>query len=503
MLGGRRSRNAWREHITLALAVLAPASLALLALPTATAAGDTSWGLPTYTPPKAPLAKYTFSDLKLSAGYSASFLAANDNGQAVGLELKGSIQIPIYYDRGTVDDLQPILGNGYLDAIGPSGYAVGQSGGHPVFYDPGSTPITLPINGTANGVTLGPLVGVTVAGSSPSQSMAELWNPYTSAVVPIGNAVLGGIDVGGWAVGQADTGAAWYAAPSAGGAMTQYTLPFMGYLKGINDYDWAFGYELAHGGPHPILVDFTGPAPTNYTLTDFKLTPGFRYGTLLDVNDGGFAVGEGFKDLSAFKANIGVPLVWPTGPDHPLILDEGLHLPDSFRLIDIGGTSNNDLLAGVGRLYDQLRAVMLFPRPYAKLDNIRGILWFDGSLDPEDEAAINQEVDQIERELDDDTYESDDDACDDIDQLASELGGAADYLDTYAGPWAAEAITTYDDTADVAEELYYELRCDGAPFTFPPLDLTVEQSPFYDSALAPGTGTTVTTTVGPPTITGP
>jgi len=480
-----------------AIFALAACVAVLLGVLTAVAEADNSWALPTYKAPDVPVAKYKLSDWRLGAGYSTSFLAANDNAQAVGFALKRGLSYPIYYSRGVVDDLQPILGYGLLDAIAPTGYAVGQGGGHPVFFHPGSPPISLDVNGTANGVALGPLVGVTTINSA-GQPLAELWNPISGAVLPIGNARIGGIDAGGWVVGQADNGHAWYAAPGGGGTVSQYVLPFRGLLRGVNDYGWAFGYKLSQGGPFPILVDFTGASAMNYRTTDFHLTRGYRFGALLDVNDAGVAVGYEFKDLSAFRAGVGVPVLYPHGPDHPMLLGPLLHLPKYFRLNVFDSATDNGFLVGTGLSGSLTQAIMMVPHPYDKLAEVRSILFWGEAEGPSTEQLINKEIGEIQHDLDrrDETQ-----ACHDVAKLGSGLEDDADFLAAYDGEYSAETVDTYDDMVEVLEELYGEINCHQS-LAFRLLDLNPLQSPFYLSVLAPGAGSVINTTTGPVSVTG-
>ena len=474
------------------------ASVAVLTgVSTAVAQADNSWALPTYKAPDAPVVKYKLSDWTLGAGYSTSFLAANDNAQAVGFALKRGLSYPIYYSRGVVEDVQPVLGYGFLDAIAPTGYAVGQGGGHPVFFRPGSPSISLDVNGTANGVALGPLVGVTTTNSA-GQPLAELWNPISGGVLPIGNARIGGIDASGWVVGQADNGRAWYAAPGSGGTVAQYALPFKGLLRGVNDYGWAFGDKLSHGGPLPILVDFTGASATNYRTVDFQLTKGYRFGSLLDVNDAGLAVGYEFQDLSAFRAGIGVPVLYPDGPDRPMLLGPLLHLPKNIRLSVFDSATDNDFLIGTGLNRSLTQAIMMLPHPYDKLDEVRSILFWGEAEGPSTYQLINKDIDEIQHDLD---RRAETRACYDVATLGYSLEDDADFLDAYDGDYSAETVDTYDDMVEVLEELYSEINCHQS-LSLRLLDLNPMQSPFYPSALSPGAGSVVTTTVGPVTITG-
>jgi hypothetical protein len=482
------------------LLTLCFAALVLLAAPAGTAVGDNSWALPGFTSPKPKLAKYKFDYLPLGTGVSGSFLAANDNSEAVGIEGSGTMTYAIYYNRGTVTDLQGTLGTGYLDGIDALGNAAGQSNGHPVYYPVGGPPITLDVSGTASAITLGPLVAVSISGSSASSGttpqMSELWNPVSDAVVPLGNVQVGGLDVGGWAVGQTDAGMAWYAQPGSGGTISQTTLSFPGYFRGITNWNWAYGFRIEHGDPRPIL-DELGISPNKFI--DFKLTPHYKIGSLVYVSDGGFAIGEEYKSLAAFKDNDGMSLLYPNGPDHPIVADDALRLPSGTRLDLLSGTNNNFLFGDAelrgdgGRLF----AALLPPAPYEKLDYIDEILWWDESLPTGDPETIHSDVVAIRHELDDDDYE---DACDDIDSLGTDLDNTSGLIDDYYGDWAAETVDTYDEVANMLDEVYWEIKC-PQPLTIPTFDLSPQQSPFFGGLLVPTT--TVTTTVGPPTISSP
>ena len=506
MRGGRRTHWAWQGTPGAARRWVLAALIGASALIGSSAArGDGSWTLPSYMAPHVKHLRLTLDDQPLANGYSATFLAVNDAAAAVGEETNGTTSYPIYYGAGTLTNLQPILGTGFLDSIAAPGYAVGQAGGHPVFYDPGSPPVTLDVSGTANAVTLGPLVGVTTTGSA-GQPYAELWQPLSGATLGLGNARIGGIDVGGWAVGESDSGRAWYAAPTGtAGTVAVHTLPWSGYLHGITDFNWAYGYRIEDGGPRPVLARFSDI--TSYKLDDFKLSLGFRYGELLDVNAGGVAVGEEFKDRRDFKLSIGTPVYYPDGPDHPTLLSTTLSLPAGVRLEGIASISDNNFLGGFGefdlsRHVRYLRALLLDPDPEDKLDEIANILWWDEALTGDEAQVVSSSMSEIEGDLDDG---DDEEACAAIDSLGGDMDEWADYLDDFYGDYAAEAVATFDDLGEVLYELHLEVGCSDE-LSLALLPLEPAQSPFYDTPLSPPAstpGTTITTTVGPPTITGP
>ena len=508
MLGGRQTcrwRNTALRGIAWGrLATSLACAIVLIGTTAADSAADSSWTLPTFTPPHLQRFSFTAQPQSVPPGYSATFLAANDSAAAVGYEGNAALKDPIYLSGGTLTNLQPVLGYGFLDAVAAPGYAVGQVGGHPVFYQPNSQPITLSVSGIATSVALGPLVAVTVT-SSAGQDDAELWQPYSGATLDLGAARVGGVEAGGWAVGQTDTGKAWYAAPIGNGRVSEWTLPFAGYLRGVNDFDWAWGYRTLHGGPHPILLDFT--STTSYQSFDFKLSHGYKWGELLGVNYGGLAVGEEYTTLRDLKLSLGTPVYYPDGPDHPVKLGGLVKLSPHTALWALGSVSDNNFMFGLAISRTVGHPVGFFGQPISllppipgKLADLEDILDFDDGLNQSEWTQAVNGIVAIEKYVE---AGNDAAACTAISGLGGDIDDYADYLAGYYGEYAAAAVDTLDDLDEVLYELYGELRC-PQPLSLPLLGLSPQQSAFYNTPLAPESSgsETITTTVGPVTISG-
>jgi hypothetical protein len=200
----------------------------------------------------------------------------------------------------------------------------------------GSTARALSVPGSANGITIGPLVAVTATAANGQQHVL-VWQPTTGAFRDLGVGIARGIGVGGIVVGQALTGQAAYW--TADGAI--HVLGFNGMLLQVNLFGRAIGFSTQSGGPRPITLDLRQPSQ----VTNMKLPRGFRFGTAKGISNSGLIVGDAFKRSTGGLPSQG--LVWFSPTRAPVAVQRLVRgLPRGLAITDASGVNDNGLIVG-------------------------------------------------------------------------------------------------------------------------------------------------------------
>jgi hypothetical protein len=275
-------------------------------------------------------------------GSRSGFFSISDDGTAVGQQLLGdgsshSILRSTHRTNGN-----PFAGRQTaLIAIDAKDEAAGTlfgAGGatNPLFLTSDRRALTIPLNGSANAVAMGPLVAMTVIGSDGVEH-AEITNPLTNSVRDLGPGRARGINTDGVVVGQTLTGNAAYW--SKDGLL--HDLGFPGSLLRVNLFMRAVGFSAQSGGPTPIALDLRNPS----LITRLKLPSGFPFGSAKGLADNGLTVGTAYKNADGGLPSKGI--AWVT-PSKPLTIDFLVHghIRKGLQVSDASGVDDNGLIAG-------------------------------------------------------------------------------------------------------------------------------------------------------------
>jgi hypothetical protein len=194
----------------------------------------------------------------------------------------------------------------------------------------------LSLRGSANGITLGPLVAVTATGSDGQQHVL-VWAPRTGAVRDLGQGIARGIGVGGIVLGRTVAGQAAYWTADG----TIHVLGFNGTLLQVNLFGRVIGLSNQSGGPRPITLDLRNPG----LVTNLKLPSGWRFGSAKGISDSGLIVGDAFKKSTGGLPSLG--LVWFSPTRSPVAAQKLVRrLPRGVTVTDAGGVNDNGLIVG-------------------------------------------------------------------------------------------------------------------------------------------------------------
>ncbi len=287
----------------------------------------------------AKLPRYHLRVFRGPAGSQSVLNKISDDGTAVGQRLlrNGTSRALVLGRRrfGGLGGRQAAFVGINGDDQAAGSLILGPNATNPLYWNAGrATALSLP--GSANGITLGPLVAVT-ATASDGQQHVLVWTPTTGAVRDLGQGIARGIGVGGIVLGRTLGGQAAYW--TADGAI--HVLGFNGTLLQVNLFGRVIGISNQSGGPRPITLDLRNPG----LVTNLKLPRGWRFGTAKGISDSGLIVGDAFKKSTGGLPSLG--LVW-FGPTRSPVAAQKLvrRLPRGVTVTDAGGVNDNGLIVG-------------------------------------------------------------------------------------------------------------------------------------------------------------
>lgn len=264
----------------------------------------------------------------------------DETGSAVGqVLLAGGRSHPLLFDGRRILDQAGLLGDdSYYTSMDALGYRAGVTKvngvDHP-FVVAGARRVVGSRPGRALWIASGGLVAVDAPGADGRQH-ALLWRVTDGTVRDLGPGLISAVNGAGVAVGRTLTGnAVWWSADGQA-----HDLGFPGRLLRVNAFNRASGYEIAGGGPKPIVIDLPGPGRTR-----LPLPRGWPYGSAKVLTDSGVVAGIAVQSPQGGLPSEGV--VWPTSRrvlEPRAIL--GRPLPAGHVLADISAMTAGGTLAG-------------------------------------------------------------------------------------------------------------------------------------------------------------